>query len=288
MTDNSTLVRMAAFPDGRCGGNPAGVVLDASRLTDGDLQAIATDLGYAETAFVVGPVAGVAGALHVRYFSPVAEVPFCGHATIATAVVLAERQGTGHLDFHTPAGVVATTTRSTAGGIVAEFTSPEPRITAIDPDVLRRLLQILALQLDDLSDSFPPRLADAGNVHPVLALRERDRFDTIGFDPTVLRRLMVEQGWAATVTILFPLDALTLEARNLFPVGTMNEDPATGSAAAAVGGYLRALDLVEPPARIVIRQGHHVGIPCRLEVAVPPHGGITVSGSARHLAAGAS
>ena len=74
---------MAAFADGPGGGNPAGVVLDAGGLTDSEMLAVAAEVGYAETAFVTeGPTGSDAT---LRYCSPIAEVPFCGHATIATA-----------------------------------------------------------------------------------------------------------------------------------------------------------------------------------------------------------
>ena len=70
------------------------------------------------------------------------------------------------------------------------------------------------------------------------------------------------------------------DSRNLFPVGTITEDPATGSAAAAFGGYLRSLSLVEPPSRVIVHQGSHVGRPSVLTVDIPPSGGIVVSGGA--------
>ena len=85
--------RYSAFSDQPGGGNPAGVVLDATGLDADAMQAIATEVGYSETAFLVrrdGPAA-----FAVRYFSPLAEVPFCGHATVATGVALARRDGPG-------------------------------------------------------------------------------------------------------------------------------------------------------------------------------------------------
>ena len=93
------VLRYAAFTTTPEGGNPAGVVLDAADLDDEAMQAIAADVGYSETAFLTGPAAVSPGtdpgARHfvVRYFSPLAEVPFCGHATIATGVAHAERHG---------------------------------------------------------------------------------------------------------------------------------------------------------------------------------------------------
>ena len=111
-----------------------------------------------------------------------------------------------------------------------------------------------------------------------------DEFDAFTFDPAAMRQLMDAQGWAGTVTTLALRGDAEIEARNLFPVGTLTEDPATGSAAASVGGYLRELGLVTPPARVVIRQGRHVGRPSLLLVDVPRTGGIVVSGSAVEIA----
>ena len=78
------ILRYAAFTTQPGGGNPAGVVLDAATLTDAEMQQIAIDVDDAETAFVTGATGD--GAVAVRYFSPVAEMPFCGHATVATAI----------------------------------------------------------------------------------------------------------------------------------------------------------------------------------------------------------
>lgn len=269
---------MAAFADGAGGGNPAGVVLDAGGLSDAAMLAIAARVGYAETAFVTAGPEG--GAATLRYFSPLAEVPFCGHATIATAVVLAERSGPSRIRFETMVGPLEVETRATEDGVVASFTSVEPVVGAIDDAVLARLLALLGLEWADLATDARPRLAFAGNTHPVLVLRDPAVFDGFTFDAEALRELMVEQGWLGTVTVLHRVGPLEVEARNPFPVGTMDEDPATGSAAASTGAYLRAEGLIDPPARLLIHQGRHVGRPSLLLVDVPPEGGITVTGTA--------
>ena len=96
------VLRYAAFTTDPRGGNPAGVVLDATGMTDEQMLATAAEVGFSETAFLVpGP-----DPVGVRYFSPRAEVSFCGHATIASAVAWAERHGPGRLLFDTPAGEV--------------------------------------------------------------------------------------------------------------------------------------------------------------------------------------
>ena len=104
----TAILRYTAFTDDPAGGNPAGVVLDASELSGARMQEIAAELGYSETAFATKREDG---SFDVRYFSPEAEVPFCGHATIATGVALAERDGPGLRSFHTQAGEVPVDTR---------------------------------------------------------------------------------------------------------------------------------------------------------------------------------
>jgi PhzF family phenazine biosynthesis protein len=101
------VLRYSAFTRDGAGGNPAGVVLHAECLTDAQMQSIAQEIGYSETAFVLPhPSGGERLRLRLRYFSPRAEVAFCGHATIATAVALAERNGPGEVEVSTMAGAV--------------------------------------------------------------------------------------------------------------------------------------------------------------------------------------
>ena len=124
-----------------------------------------------------------------------------------------------------------------------------------------------------------------GNRHPIVVITDSRVFDGFVFDPGAVRAFMDAQGWPATITVLHrimdaPARRLRFEARNLFPVGRITEDPATGSAAAAVGGYLRALGAVTPPQRVLIEQGRHVGRPGELTVDIPERGGIVVSGRA--------
>ena len=151
--------------------------------------------------------------------------------------------------------------------------------------MLDALLELIGVDRTQLDERYPPRLASAGNQHPIVVITDSRVFDGFVFDPGAVRAFMDAQGWPATITVLHrimdaPGGVLRFEARNLFPVGRITEDPATGSAAAAVGGYLRALGAVTPPQRVIIEQGRHVGRPGELTVDVPERGGIVVSGRA--------
>lgn len=271
--------RWAAFSDDPAGGNPAGVVLDADGLSPAEMQRIAADVGYAETAFVSGTGRGRG----IRYFSPVAEVPFCGHATVASAVAIAETLGDGLFVFASPVGPIEITTSSGEGARHAAFTSVDPWVRPLADDDLDAVLSLIGVSRDDLDPRHPPRLAFAGNPHPLVVLRDRAGFDAFRFDPRAARALMDASAWPATIIVLLDAGDGLWEARNIFPVGEITEDPATGAAAAATGAYLRATGAISVPGEIRIAQGRHVGRPGVLEVSVPESGGITVSGAAARI-----
>jgi len=271
------ILRYTAFSVDPAGGNPAGIVLDAGDLDDVGMQRIAAEVGFSETAFLTatGPTSA-----RVRYFAPIAEVAFCGHATIASAVARARRVGTGRLTLDSAAGPIEVRTTATVDGIVATLISVPPTVTDLPADTTDALFAALRLTRRDLDDSLPIRVVYSGNHHPIVGvgLAVLDRLDQ---DQPTLAALMAENGWGATVAVIAQTGDQEFEARNPFPPGGVREDPATGSAAAAVGGYLRALGLVDPPARVTIRQGRHVGRPGLLTVDIPAGtGGIAVSGSA--------
>jgi len=282
--ESPEVLRYAAFAAAPDGGNPAGVVLDAAALDDADMLRIAAEVGYPETAFVLGgEVRDGVRRYPIRYWSPGAEVPFCGHATVATAVVLAERDGAGEMVLDTSVGEVVLTATVTESGTAVAFTSVAPEVRDIDAGALGRLLDLLGLALDDLDPAFPPREAFAGNWHPVVVLADAELFHQFRFAPAPLSALMAERGWTGTVTVLHPSAPGEYRARNLFPVGRITEDPATGSAAASTGAYLRAIGRALPDETIRIRQGEHVGRPSLLTVTIPATGGIVVSGGATRI-----
>src|SRR6185312_7090658 len=104
-------------------------------------------LGYSESAFVT---TRTDGGYDVRYFSPAMEVPFCGHATIATAGALAERDGAGPLTFHTQAGEVPIETHGDNGNVTATLTSVAPHVEEAPSELLDEALEALGWTADEL------------------------------------------------------------------------------------------------------------------------------------------
>jgi predicted PhzF superfamily epimerase YddE/YHI9 len=254
------ILRYVAFSADPAGGNPAGVVLDAAGVSDADMQRVAADVGYSETAFLI---ARGGGRFEVRYFSPKAEVPFCGHATIASAAAYAERHGPGVLYLETRAGQVDVSTMVGADGTVTA------------------LLDALRWAPGDLDATLPPRVAFAGAWHPIVATTSRQRLADLDYDMDALAGLMAERDWT-TIDLVYRESVHVFHARNPFPPGGVVEDPATGAAAAAFGGYLRELGSVAPPATVTVHQGLDMGRPSVLTLSIPeaPRSGISVSGAA--------
>ncbi|GAA3148934.1 PhzF family phenazine biosynthesis protein [Kribbella aluminosa] len=266
----TTVLRYAAFTSDPAGGNPAGVVLDAHELDDAAMQSIAADVGYSETAFLTGPAADVQP---VRYFSPKAEVPFCGHATVATAVALAERDGPGEIVFSTQAGLVPV---SVDADLRATLTSVEPSVE--DADDVPGALALLNWSPDDLNPDLPPRIAYAGARHLVLSTATRRRLADLDYDFDGLTAYMLDRD-LTTLQLVWQESPTVFHVRDPFPVGGVVEDPATGAAAAAFGAYLRELGRDQPT--ITLHQGDDLGRPSLITVALRPDDRrVRVSGNA--------
>jgi len=288
--DPPTLLRLAAFTTQPGGGNPAGVWIGESFPPDSEMQRIAADVGFSETAFLVPDEPAAPGRFRVRYFSPLAEVPFCGHATIAGGVALAERglaappvsggdQAT--LVLATNGGPVVVVTAADANGMTrATLTSVAAWVREPDPDLLSRALELLGWRPGDLDPRLPPAIGFAGAKHLILAAGEPERLATLDYPFEPVKRLMLDHD-LTTIQLVWRESVVQFRARDPFPVGGVVEDPATGAAAAALGAYLRERGEIVAPASFEIVQGVEMGRPSLLTVSIEPgEPGVRVSGTA--------
>lgn len=256
-------------------GNPAGVVLDAEDLSDADRLRIAGELGFSETAFLTGITADAA---RIRYFSPRAEIAFCGHATIASGVVLA-RNGAGPVvRFETNAGEVPVEVGPESATLIAVEASVAP----LEGPLLDELLAALRLTHDDLDPTLPPAFLLGGNPHPIVPVRA-GVLARLDHDGDAVLGLQDREGWDGTVPVIHRMSDTRFASRNPFPRGGIREDPATGSAAASLGAYLRHGGHVAAPTEIVVEQGGEVGRPSSITVTIPAEGRIRVTGSAEEM-----
>lgn len=273
--------RISAFSHNGTGGNPAGVVIGDSLPDPATMQRVAAEVGYSETAFVA--IAQGATVAEVRYFSPDVEVDFCGHATIAAAVALAETRGPASFEFRTKAGTVHVEAAVEGGDATATLTSVTPEVTSAPAQLLEAVLPLLRWSPEDIDAGLTPALSYAGAWHLVMGVARLSTLESLAYDFAGVRSLMLEHN-LTTLQLVHRTAPAEFRSRNPFPVGGVVEDPATGAAAAALGAYLRHYGLVRPPADITVVQGVEMGAPSLIRVAVPEgDAGIRVTGAAHRL-----
>lgn len=271
------ILKIAAFSDGDRGGNPAGVAICDVFPDAANMQEIAAQVGFSETAFAVpsGP------RWRVRYFSPESEVPFCGHATIALGAALALRHGDGVFALTLNNAEITVEGRRSGDRVAAALQSPPTRSRPAAPAVLADAIGLFGYTPDDLDPRVPPAVAHGGADHLVLVLHSRAALAAMQYDLDAGRSLMNREGWV-TILLAHAETAQRFHTRNPFASGGVYEDPATGAATVAFAGYLR--DIAWPHQGVIdIVQGEDMGVPSRLRAEIPPELGssIRVSGTAR-------
>lgn len=273
------VLRLAAFADGDSGGNPAGVWIGEALPPEEQMQRVATAVGFSETAFAAPRAEGY----RVRYFSPEAEVPFCGHATIALGAVLARREGDGVFPLELNEATISVEGRTDGGRLSATLQSPPTRSESADPAMTEAVLTLFGYRADQLEPSLPPARVHAGADHFLVALSSREALRAMRYDLDAGRRLMNEAG-LVTILFVFVEGEQRFHTRNAFASGGVLEDPATGAATAALGGYLRDLGWSHGGAIDVV-QGEDMGARSRLYAEIPSERGasVRVSGTVRYL-----
>lgn len=261
---STELLRYTAFTTSASGGNRAGVVLDASALTPEEMQAIAAEVGYSESAFVTG-VIRPDEPISIRYFAPEGEVAFCGHATIATAAAFAEFVAPGDYELSTRVGAVRITADRSESGPRGSLDSPATGALPLPPEQLGALLEALRWSPEVLHPAYRPAIGTAGNHHPVLVVRDVACLASFDYDFPELQRLCRLREWITT-QLIAPEAPGVWRARDPFPYGGVAEDPATGSAAAAFTGYLRLIGELAEGESLTINQGVEMGRPSTLDV----------------------
>jgi PhzF family phenazine biosynthesis protein len=271
------VLRIAAFSDGAVGGNPAGVVIADVLPDETEMQRIAAEVGYSETAFA----APQDGAWRVRYFAPQREVPFCGHATIALGAALALREGDGTFALHLNDATITVEGRRAGATVAAALQSPPTWSKPTPAELVADTLRLFGYGETDLDPRIPPSLIHAGADHLILALKSRAALAAMRYELEAGRVLMQRAG-LVTVLLAYAENPQRFHTRNPFASGGVYEDPATGAATAALGGYLRDLGWPHGGAIDVV-QGEDMGMRSLLRAEVPPTSGssIRVSGTAR-------
>jgi trans-2,3-dihydro-3-hydroxyanthranilate isomerase len=274
------------FTKERFGGNPLAVVHDADELSTAQMKSIAAEFNLSETVFVLKPE-GPAHSAKVRIFTPKTEMPFAGHPTIGTAVLLAELRAVeagGRRDalviLEEQIGPVRVGVRMRKEDNLpsfAEFDGPKVAVDAGEPPATEDIAQALGLIPAEIGFSnHQPKLFDAGAK--------------VLFVPVTSRQVLAKavpnlSHWKHALGEAAQLGAYVycnqpehvkahFRARLFAPEHGIMEDPATGSAAAAFAGVVQHFDMLpDGMHKRYIEQGYEMGRPSQIDLSIEVEGG---------------
>jgi trans-2,3-dihydro-3-hydroxyanthranilate isomerase len=270
------------FTERRFTGNPLAVVFDADALDDTRMQTIAREFGHPETVFVLKPQAG--GTARVRIFTPGVELPFAGHPTVGTALILALKGHAGAIVLEEKIGLVRCT--AAPGGAdrgVARFLLPELPKPAGAAAPGETIAAAIGLSPEDIGfETLVPSRWSAGNTFTFVPVRGLDAIRRC--KPVDARWDDAFEAGGRSHAYVFCREAVdagnSFHARMFAPRLGVTEDPATGSAAAAFAGLAaHSLSLGDGEHRLTIEQGYEMGRPSVMELLLTIANGKLASAS---------
>ena len=271
---NITIKHVDAFTDTPLHGNPAGVVLHGEGLTDAMMLGIAQEMALSETAFLLPPTANGAD-VRLRWFTPVNEVPLCGHATVATFHAVAEEKLYGTADqarrdfrVETRSGILPVAVVRGSPGATIHFGLPIP---AFQPGFQFRDEVLLMLNLNGRElDAALPIMVDRHLYVPVI--NRRVLFD---LRPDFSAVFAIQRRHNMGGVCVFTTDVVdagsAVHSRFYCPADGINEDPVTGSANGPLGAYLFEQGVVTAQGdsvSMVGEQGDAIGRGGRVKIAL--------------------
>ena len=294
------------FTESTFGGNPLGLFPGATHLPTDLMQRIAREMNLSETVFL-GPPETDEGTARLRIFTPSVEVPFAGHPTVGTAFFIAHQR----IAEESPVSQTATATLTV---ILEENVGPVPVDVRIEdgkpvfgrfttamlpehresPHSYQDLAHMVGLNPEDICPEGPyPEMVSCGLPYHVIPVRTIEAVRKASLDMT-LWKTMLADSWAHHVYIVCMEaegDEADIRVRMFAPGSGVAEDPATGSAAAALGGYLSNLDSCEEGSLSwTVEQGIEMDRPSLIYVEADRSSGATsavrVGGSAILVSSG--
>lgn len=282
------IFQVDAFSDKSFGGNPAGVIPDASRLTEDQMQNIAKEMNLSETAFVI-PLSD--DLYKVRFFTPLCEVDLCGHATIATFFTLAKKgyiknlcNGKKIVFQETRAGKLAVEIIFKDGEVNKVFMEQATPKDLGRIEDLDKLLQAMGLDIDDIriEDTLVyPRIISTGLPDIILPIKTKQKLDNLNINMELLAQ--VSDDLKVTGVHVFYLPSLNSDivyTRNFAPLVGIDEESATGTSNGALIYYLKENKLIKDN-NIVAYQGETMNRRSQIYCSINESNTIKVGGKAK-------
>lgn len=258
------------FTDTPFGGNQLAVLPDAGDLTEAQMQAIAREFNFSETSFVLPPQ-NPNHTARVRYFTPMRELPFAGHPTVGTAVMLADQGHAGDMVLELGVGPLSCTAKDGS----ATFTTEHPLQIKAHP-AAELVCDAIGCTIGNLRSA--PVLASLGGDFVFVQLDNRDTLSRLCPNTEVMREgAALYPGNHDFAVYPFVVEGDVVHTRMFAPLDGIPEDPATGSAAAPLAALMaQSLDRA---LTITVHQGDDMGRPSRIQLTADVSG-VSVGGQA--------
>lgn len=265
-----------AFTSEKFGGNTAGVILDAEKLTESEMQNIAKELNLPESVFLL-PSTDEAADYKVRYFTPAEEINFCGHATVGLTWLLATEMGLAEekdgIVLETNVGHIPVIWHLENGKIkTVEMTQVAPKTKGFEIQ-LDALSSLIGVKEDSIDVNLPIKLASTGNWHLLVPMKNKEDIDAADPDFSALAKHNKEYQISTTHLYTFNTNnEYDIYTRDFAPGIGINEDPVTGAANGALAGFLFLEGIISKSetTNLKVAQGHAIGRPGTLYITVIP------------------
>ena len=267
-----------AFTDHPFGGNPAGVVLlDGNSFPNERLMLqIAAELRYSETAFVRQDSEKE---FTIRYFTPMAEVDLCGHATIASFALMHRVLGiTGQCLCHAKAGDI----HVEAGPRVLMQMTASKTVQIIDET--KEIYQ--AIGVNDYTPTLPVMIVSTGLPDFMIQVGDVETLNHLPLDMNAISAVTEKHNAVSFHVFAFGNDGYTAHVRDFGPLYGIPEESATGTANASLTHYLQQNGCIPATGDFSFLQGEAMGRPSVVATRVTTDGTIYVGGTAAVVAEG--
>ncbi|TPM40478.1 PhzF family phenazine biosynthesis protein [Mesorhizobium sp. B2-3-4] len=259
-------VTLDVFTDRRFGGNQLAVFPEASGLSTDQMQMLAAEFNLSETTFVLPPD-DPANTARVRIFNRTAEMPFAGHPTIGTAFVVGARHASDVLHLEQLAGLVEVRLERGDDGTIrrAILDAPQPLSTGSEIDV-QLVADAIGVAADDVVLSTHHPIAASVGVDFIIVEIRRQALAGAVPDLSAFRRAAAAHPQTGTrfSVFLYCREGNTVQARMFAPISGTWEDPATGSANAAMAALVLSR-IGQDVISLNVRQGVEMGRPSVLK-----------------------
>lgn len=254
---NLKMYKVNAFSKNSKGGNPAGVVLEADSLSDTNMQEIAKEIGYSETAFISS--SSIAD-YKLRFFTPTSEVPLCGHATIASFNLLRELNYIvpGMFTQETGAGLLKLEVQSNY--VYMQQNSPIFNESVDSNDLLSCFSNV-----DFFNKELPIVILSTGVKEIFLPVKSIEQLNEL--QPIFEEIVLLSKKYDVIGIHAFALsnDEASAYGRNFAPIVGINEESATGTSNGALACYINKFVDVNK-SNFILRQGYSMGMPSEIKV----------------------